>query len=267
MIPGDRLERTEAGMSAADEFVHLLTRQGARPEVFVVLGSGMGGLIEGLSTITSLPFASVPGMTAASVEGHRGQFSCRVWAGRPVLVGEGRIHYYEGHPWESVVRPIQFAAEIGVTRAVLTNAAGGIRDDLVPGSLMPLRDHLEWNHPSPWREQPRPSPYSARCLDVIAEIGGAASPGRYASVAGPSYETPSEIRGLRSQGADAVGMSTTREARAAVEAGMEVVAISLVTNRAAGLSAAPLDHAEVMEVGRQAAHRLGLLLGQLIARL
>lgn len=254
-------------MNPVEEFVREMSSRKQCPEVFVVLGSGMGDLIRDLPSIAAIPFADVPGLTASSVHGHRGQFSVREWADRAVLVAEGRLHYYEGHPWENVVKPIQFAASLGIRKAILTNAAGGIRDDLVAGSLMPLCEHLEWNRPHPWRHPPAPSPYSSRINELVGEIGGAARPGVYVSVRGPSYETPAEIRAMRSQGADAVGMSTTREALAGAAAGMEVAAISLVTNRAAGLSAATLDHDEVLEVGRQAAGRLGVLMASLLARL
>jgi purine-nucleoside phosphorylase len=252
-------------VSTVEEFVRVIHKEGGL-EVFVVLGSGMGDVVQGLPLIAALPFAAVPGLARSSVHGHRGQFSCRVWGGRPVLVSEGRLHYYEGHPWENVVRPIQFAGGLGIKKAILTNAAGGIRDDLAPGTLMPLREHLEWNRPYPWRQPAALSPYSRRGLDLVADLGGVVEPGTYASVQGPNYETPAEIRALRSQGADAVGMSTTREARAGSDAGMEVIALSLVTNRAAGLSAGTLDHEEVLAVGRQAADRLGHLIESLLRR-
>jgi purine-nucleoside phosphorylase len=256
-------------MSEYDDFRRLCDSY--PPRTFVVLGSGMGSLIRRLTPapIASVMFRDVPGLPSSSVAGHLGRLvlSPVIDSSRWILVSEGRVHYYEGHPWEVVVRPIQLAASLGIRTAILTNAAGGIRSDLAPGTLMPIRDHLEWNRPYPWRQPARQSPYSKRILDLMAEIGGTSAPGVYASVTGPSYETPAEIRALRSQGADAVGMSTTREALAGAETGMEVAALSLVTNRAAGLSAAPLDHAEVLAVGRQAAERLGELLVSLLARL
>jgi purine-nucleoside phosphorylase len=245
----------------------IATCQKHPPDVFLVLGSGLADVVDGLYLFDSCLFADVPEMPTSSVGGHEGILEYVIWDGKGILASVGRLHFYEGHPWETVVKPIRLAASLGIRTAILTNAAGGIRDDLTSGALMPLRDHLEWNRPYPWREPARPSPYSKRLVDLIATIGGASPPGIYASVTGPSYETPAEIRALRSQGADAVGMSTTREAIAAAEAGMEVAAISLITNRAAGLSASPLDHAEVLAVGREAAERMGRLLGSLLARL
>jgi purine-nucleoside phosphorylase len=186
------------------------------------------------------------------------------WAGRRVLAAEGRLHYYEGHSWDVVVRPIRLAAELGARMALLTNAAGGIRGDLGPGSLLPIRDHLEWNRPIPWRDPPRASPYAPRLVEAICRAGKAAgltlSPGVYAAVSGPSYETPAEIRALRAAGADAVGMSTSREVLAGAEVGLECAAISLITNQAAGLAPAPLDHREVLAAASAAAERLGDLL-------
>jgi purine-nucleoside phosphorylase len=238
-----------------------------RPRAFVVLGSGMGSLVGRFVTIAEASFEQVPELPATSVAGHQGRLVLCQRKEGAVLLCQGRLHYYEGHTWDVVVRPVQIAAGLGIKVVILTNAAGGIREDLAGGALMPLREHLEWNRPAPWRHPPHASPYSQRLLGLLREMGHSTPSGVYASVTGPNYETPAEVRALRSQGADAVGMSTTREALAAAEVGMEVAAISLVTNRAAGLSAAQLDHAEVMAVGRQAAGRLGTLIEALLDRI
>jgi purine-nucleoside phosphorylase len=238
-----------------------------KPHVFVVLGSGMGPLMRAVRPIAQLAFTDIPGVPSSSVAGHRGVLTLGRWTDRVVIVSEGRLHYYEGHPWEGVAQPIQIAAGLGVKIAILTNAAGGIRGDLNPGSLLPIRDHIEWNRPYPWREPPRPSPYSKRLLDLLAQVGGTSAPGVYASVTGPNYETPAEIRALRSCGGDAVGMSTTREAIAGMEAGLEIAAISLITNRAAGQSKAPIDHDEVIAVGAAAAERFAGVIEGVLARL
>ena len=242
--------------------------QAAPPEVFLVLGSGMGPLIRRVRGAASLPFSEVPGLHSSSVEGHRGRLTLGEWAGRRVLISEGRLHFYEGNSWGVVVRLIPLAAELGAKAALLTNAAGGIRDDLGSGALMPIRDHLEWNRPYPWRQPSRPSPYSSRLTHQIqkagASVGLSLLPGVYAAVTGPSYETPAEIRALRIAGADAVGMSTSREVIAGMEAGMECGAISLITNRAAGLSAGPLNHADVLAAARAAADQLGDVLEEVL---
>jgi purine-nucleoside phosphorylase len=237
------------------------------PEVFLVLGSGMGPLVDRVEGKATLAFADIPGLVSSTVIGHRGMLTLGRWAGKTVLVAEGRLHYYEGHSWDVVARPVRLAAELGARVVILTNAAGGIRDDLGPGSLLPLRDQIEWNVPWPWRRLPRSTPYSPRLLECVALTGGARSPGVYAAVTGPSYETAAEIRALRSAGADAVGMSTSREALAAAEMGLEVAAVSLITNRAAGLSEATLNHEEVLATARAAADRLAELLERVVAGL
>lgn len=242
-----------------------------RPEVALVLGSGLGVIAERIDRLTSLPFAEIPALPTASVHGHRGLLSLGRWGGRAVLLFEGRLHYYEGHPWEVVTRPIRLAAELGVRSAVLTNAAGGIREDLGPGCLMLLRDHLQWNHPHAYRETPRPSPYSERLRGIAGEVarslGQKLPEGVYAAVTGPCYETPAEIRALRSCGADAVGMSTAREVEAGAESGLEMAAISLITNKGAGLSAGTLNHAEVLEMAKATAERLGDLLAEMVQQI
>ena len=240
----------------------------SRPTTFLVLGSGLGGVVDRVEVSARLAFADVPGLLASGVAGHRGEFILGRFAGRVVLVGAGRLHYYEGHPWSVVTRPIEFAAELGVRDAILTNAAGGIRPDLEPGQMMPIRDHLQWNRPYPWRLSPEPSPYDAGLLADIVSAGTALGmslmPGIYAALTGPSYETPAEIRALRTTGADAVGMSTSREVLAGRAAGLRCAAISFITNRAAGLGDGPLSHAEVLEVARRAGRSVGELLERVV---
>jgi purine-nucleoside phosphorylase len=166
---------------------------------------------------------------------------------------------------------MQLAASLGVKRAVLTNAAGGIGDAQHQGILMGIRDHLDWTRPYAWRHPGpgglgpvRPSPYSTDLLDLLtqaaAEIGFTLPPGIYAGVTGPCYETPAEIRALKACGADAVGMSTVREIDAASAAGLECAAISCITNRAAGLSESPLHHQEVLTTAAAQSGRLAGLL-------
>jgi purine-nucleoside phosphorylase len=224
----------------------------------------MGQALESLVRELSIPFADLPGLAGPTVPGHRGCLSVGDWKGRRVLVFEGRLHRYEGHPWERVTEPVRIAFALGARMLLLTNAAGGIRDDLLPGTLMVLRDHLEWTQPYCWKQPARPSPYSAGLLQqlqrVAGQLGMQLPQGVYAAVTGPSYETPAEIRALRAWGADAVGMSTAREARAACDLGMECAAVSLITNRAAGLAAGPIHHGEVLSTAAAQTHRLVQLL-------
>jgi len=246
----------------------------APPRAVVVLGSGMSDAARRVRPAFSVPFAEVPDIPSASVAGHMGRLTLGDWAGRRVLLFAGRLHRYEGHSWDEVVRPIRVAAALGAPVAVLTNAAGGIADDLPPGGLMAVRDHVEWTYPYAWRRLgpgARPSPYAPRLLDLLARAaadnGMSLRQGVYAALTGPCYETPAEIRALQACGADAVGMSTAREAQAAADAGMECAAVSLITNRAAGLSATPPSHAEVLAVAAAAAGQLADLLEWLLTRL
>lgn len=243
--------------------------RGEPPALFVVLGSGMGPLIARVARLASVPFAEVPGLPASSVHGHRGALTLGEWAGRRVLVSEGRLHHYEGHEPEVITQPVRLAAAWGVRRAVFTNAVGGIRDDLGPRCLLPVRDLLEWNRPEAWRWR-APSPCDAgllrRVVEAGARLGLALRPGTYASVRGPTYETPAEVRALRACGADAVGMSTNFELHAGAAAGMACAALSLVTNRAAGLSDDRLDHRDVLRVASETAERLADVIEEVIRR-
>jgi purine-nucleoside phosphorylase len=235
--------------------------------VALVLGSGMAPVVDRIQQLASVAFGDVPSLVPPTVAGHNGQIIAGTLAGRSVLAFTGRLHFYEGHPWDRVVRPVEIAAELGAKVMVLTNASGGISEALEPGSLMALTDHIEWNRPRSWTEPgpgQRPSPYSASFRERMRQAASAAGvqlhEGVYASVTGPCYETPAEIRALRSAGADAVGMSTTREALRAAELGLEIAAVSCIANRAAGLSGGPLSHKEVLEVVAAASGRVARLL-------
>jgi purine-nucleoside phosphorylase len=252
--------------------------QAAPPDVALILGSGMGPVTQRLGRTQSLPFTEVPGLGATSVVGHHGQLLLGEWLGKRALVFEGRLHYYEGHPWRNVVLPVQLAKYFGARVLLMTNAAGGIHDALVPGSLMALRDHLEWTrstcwlHPGPGTLGPgRPSPYSPRLLRLLLQAGHALGmeihQGIYAAVTGPTYETPAEIRALRTWGADAVGMSTAREAQSAFEAGLECAALSCITNRAAGLGTGTINHEEVLTTAARQNDRLADLLEMVLKML
>jgi purine-nucleoside phosphorylase len=229
----------------------------ARPQVAIVLGSGMSPMADRLTETRSVPFAELPDFAAPSVAGHKGNLLLGRWAGKQVLVFDGRLHYYEGHPWGRVIVPAQMAASLGVRMLVLTNAAGGIHEALTPGSFLAIRDHIEWTRAYCWRHAgpgglggARPAPYSARLLGLLeraaADLAIPLRQGVYAAVTGPNYETPAEIRALRIWGADAVGMSTTREAQAAFDLGIECAALSCITNWAAGLKDGPLNPDEVL---------------------
>ncbi len=258
-------------MSEPAAYLKLLDAvQRRRPRVAFIFGSGLGALDERLHNVCAVPFLDVPGLSGTTVPGHKGCLVLGDWADVPVLVFSGRLHYYEGHSWRSVTQPIQIAHDLGVRTLVVTNAAGGIRDDLSPGTLMALKDHLQWTKPFWWREpslgadgSARSTPYDASLrahLRSAAQTLGFDLPeGVYAQVTGPCYETKAEIRALRHCGADAVGMSTAREVQTAADLGMRCAAVSCITNRAAGLSAGPIHHGEVMDVAGRLHDRLAAL--------
>jgi purine-nucleoside phosphorylase len=231
------------------------------PVVALTLGSGLSALMPRLKEPYSVPFALVPGLCATSVAGHAGRLTHGIWAGNCVLVFEGRLHYYEGHPWTTVMMPARIARDLGCRVFLATNAAGGIRADLSAGSLMLLRGHIDWARPGLCQE-PVTAPYSPRLNALLQEAAGSVSlaSGVYAQVTGPCYETPAEIRALRSLGADAVGMSTAREIVAAHEFGLQCAAVSCISNRAAGLNQGPIHHSEVLTSMAATSGRLGDLL-------
>lgn len=242
------------------------------PEVAFVLGSGLGDLVDRLQNAFAVPFTELPEIPAPTVHGHSGQLLLGDWAKRRVLVFAGRVHYYEGHPWRNVVQPIRLAHELGAKTLILTNAVGGIRADLGPGSLVALTDHIECTRPQWWRslDEPRKSPYSK---DLNARLQKAAhlqnehlTTGVYAQMTGPSYETPAEVRALRTCGADVVGMSTAREIQTGHDLGMECAAISCVCNKASGLSDGPIHHGEVLDIAAQLRQKLTAILEQFLSQ-
>ena len=248
--------------------------QANSPVAALVLGSGMGAVTERITPRHICGFGDIPGMVAPTVAGHKGQLIYGELSGRPILAFTGRLHFYEGHPWERVVRTVEIAAELGAKLLILTNASGGIAESLGPGSLMALTDHIELNRPNCWNQPgpgARPSPYSPGVRDALDQAARKADvildDGVYAAVTGPTYESPAEIRAIRAWGGDAVGMSTTREALRGTELGMEVGAISCIANRAAGLSGGPLSHHEVLEVVTAASGRLAALLAAFVQSL
>ncbi|HEX3150211.1 MAG TPA: purine-nucleoside phosphorylase [Gemmataceae bacterium] len=288
-------------MTAFDAFTAAV--QAHRPRVAVVLGSGLGSVPQRFVEAAAVPFGEVPGLVAPSVHGHSGKISLGQCGGVSLLVFRGRLHFYEGHSWDQVAAPVRLMANWGVKTLFLTNAAGGIHDRLWPGDLMLLSDHL-WlqfptriaelhsqigsskpepeaearatmgitKSPSPSRPLRAPAPravYSPRLIELLqqAEPDRELLAGVYAALTGPCYETPAEIRALKAMGADAVGMSTAFEARTAVELGMEVAAISCITNKAAGLAAGTLDHKEVLANAGRPAERISNLLETILPKL
>lgn len=241
-------------------------------EVFCVLGSGLGGFAERLTDPVECSYDELEGLPRSTVPGHAGRFVAGSVGGVRVLCAQGRVHLYEGHSAFEVTLAVRAAARLGIRSALFTNAAGGLRAEWEPGTLMRITDHVNRQRTSPLLagEGGYGTPFGrlGGVLDQVAqETGNPLERGVYAAVPGPSYETPSEVRFLREFGADAVGMSTVLEAVAAHAEGLLVTGISCITNHAAGITDQALDHAEVIEVGRRTAERFGDLLEAALPRL
>ena len=253
----------------------------ARHDVALVLGSGWLPAADALDgaggeNTTELEVTELPGFAASAVQGHAGKVrSIRIPGDdeapdRHLLVFLSRTHYYEGRGVAAVVHGVRTAAAAGCRAIVLTNGCGGLKETWTPGTPVLISDHINLTGQSPIVGATfvdLTDLYSARLRELCREIEPALDEGVYVQFPGPHYETPAEVRMAGILGGHLVGMSTTLEAIAAREAGMEVLGISLVTNLAAGLSGEPLDHAEVLEAGRQAATRMGALLGDIVPRI
>lgn len=258
-----------------------LTSATPRPDVAVVLGSGLGDFCERLSETTITPYEQIPHWPASRIIGHAGKLYAGTLRGRRVAALAGRVHFYEGHDLRTVTFATRVMATLGVRTLILTNAAGGVNTSFHPGSLMVMDDHINLLGDNPLvgpnddRFGPRfpdmTEVYSRRLRALAdqasAEIGVPVEHGVYAGLRGPSYETPAEIRFLRTIGADAVGMSTVPEAIVARHMGLDVLGISCITNMAAGVLPKPLDHAEVMETASRVRTAFGSLVEEIIGRL
>jgi purine-nucleoside phosphorylase len=243
----------------------------AAHDVAIVLGSGWAPAAAAWGPPTAtLPMSQVPGFAVPTAAGHGGELlSLRVGDHR-VLALIGRVHAYEGYDLRHVVHPVRTAAAAGAGTVVLTNAAGGLRDDLGVGEPVLISDHLNLTARSPLvgaQFVDLVDAYAPRLRALARQVDPTLAEGVYAGVVGPHYETPAEIAMLRALGADLVGMSTVHETIAARAAGAAVLAVSLVTNPAAGITGEPLSHDEVLQAGQRSATRMGSLLAEVIARL
>jgi len=250
------------------------------PRVAIVLGSGLGDAADKVRSATRIPYAEIPGFQKPSAPGHKGELVAGTLDGVPVLVQSGRFHLYEGHAPAVAALPVRLFARLGVGTLIVTNAAGGIRPTFRPPTLMLIADHINLMFRNPLEgpveegEQRFPDmsdPYDPALRALAREVARqekiVLEEGVYAALLGPSYETPAEIRMLQRLGADAVGMSTVPEVIVARARGIRCLGFSSITNVAAGLSAAPLSHAEVLAAGTQVAGQLATLIRGVIARL
>ncbi len=237
---------------------------GAQPRCGIVLGSGWGASVAGLKG-DQIPYSELPGLGTTGVDGHAGMLLLSEIAGMEVLVFKGRRHWYEGAGWTPVVQPVYLMQALGVGILLLTNAAGGIRDDLPPGSLMAIKDHINQLGSNPLIGSHHPAlgprfPDQTAIYDAGLRQGllrsGADAEGVYLATSGPTFETPAEIRQYRAIGADAVGMSTVPEAIVANALGMKVAGLSCICNWAAGLGHAKLTHEDVNRTAAETMPRM-----------
>jgi len=250
-----------ASNDAAEALASELNSHGAgQCALAMVLGSGLGSLVEELKNTTILKTPQLKHLPGSSVVGHAGRIVIGEFEGVRVLIQQGRVHLYEGWGAEQVTRAVRAFALLGIQRLVLTNAAGCLRKDWKPGGFMQISDHINLQGRAGLlgREAGAAAIYDDRlgalAQSVALEVGVDLPRGIYAGLLGPSYETPAEIRMLQALGAQAVGMSTVAEACAARSAGMRVLGLSCLTNYAAGIEPAPLCHADVVRAGNEAKH-------------
>ncbi len=248
------------------------------PETALVLGSGLGDYAEEIQIEQTIDYTSIEGFPTSTVAGHKGRFVLGYVQDVPVVVMQGRVHYYEGYPMSDVVLPTRLMGLMGAKKLILTNAAGGINTSFQPGCFMLLTDHITTGIPSPLigpnldelgpRFPDMSEVYSRRMREIIkgeaAKLNLPLHEGVYVQLTGPAYETPAEIRMCRAWGGDAVGMSTACEAMAANHMGLEVCGISCITNLAAGMSQQPLDHKEVQETADRVAVQFKQLITAII---
>ncbi len=271
-----RISDTFSQAEQAAKFIQKKTK--LRPEVAIVLGSGLGGFADDMHDAVRIPYSKIPHFSRSTAIGHVGQLVIGNVGATPAVVMQGRFHQYEGYPPQTVVFPVRVFARMGIRSIILTNAAGGIKLDYGQGRLVLITDHinLQGNNPLVGMEDPRFGPRFIDMSDAYnssfrqmahnagKKLGIDLGEGVYAGLLGPSYETPAEIRFLRTIGADLVGMSTVAEVIAARQLGMNVLAISCVTNMAAGILNQKINHEEVLETGRRIAGQFKALLREVV---
>ena len=260
---------------------------GLTPRIAIVLGSGLGAVADSVTDPIFVPYGEIPHFPQSTVEGHSGRIVAGALNNTPVLIMQGRVHFYEGYTPLQVTFPMRVLGLAGIRAAILTNAAGGIAPGLSIGQLVALSDHINFLgfNPLTGPNEPRfavTSPAGLRFFDMTeayskalralakkaaSDEGWELAEGIYLATPGPSFETPAEIRAFRTLGATLVGMSTVPETIVARHMGIQVLAISCVTNLAAGLSETHLSHEEVFEAGRRVEHRLGGLLKRLVPQI
>ncbi|MBS5617964.1 MAG: purine-nucleoside phosphorylase [Clostridiales bacterium] len=268
-------------MKRIDEAAAKVLAVCGKADIGVILGSGLGDYAEALEDAVKLPYSEIPGFPRSTVAGHAGMWCCGTLYGKRVVMMQGRFHYYEGYGMKDVTLPVRVMQKIGVKRLIVTNAAGGVNLGYHPGELMVIGDMFSMTAQNPLIG-PNLDAFGPRFPDMSCafdkelralahecanEQGFALREGVYAQMTGPTYETPAEIRMLRTLGADAVGMSTVPEVIVARHGGMRVLGISCITNMAAGILDQPLNHAEVTETANRVKGQFRNLLDRIIEKM
>lgn len=280
MPPNSYLPPSSVAAWLEDSVFAIRKHAAIEPETGIVLGSGLGGLLDALEGRVEIPYGELPHMGDSTVAGHGGNLCFGTLEGVAVACMQGRLHLYEGYSVDRVVHGVRTMARLGVRRVLLTNAAGSLRADWSPGDVMLVTDHLNLTGTSPLlgandesigpRFPDMVGAYDGQLSDSLRRAAADADvslrEGVYAGLLGPQYETPAEVRMLRGLGADAVGMSTVLEVIALRHMGVRVCALSCITNLAAGLAPGPLAHAEVETVARKRGPELAVLVARWIAQ-
>ena len=256
---------TNLSRAVSEAAEYLRARLPVRPDLALVLGSGLGGLADRIEDPVYIPYGQIPHFPVSTAPGHAGRFVFGRLSGRMVLCMQGRFHYYEGHDMAAIALPVRVLKALGCRALVLTNAAGGVNWDFSVGDFMLITDHINFMGANPLRGEnddaigPRfcdmthvyTPEFQQTARQVAAQQGITLREGVYLGYMGPSFETPAEIRAFRTLGADAVGMSTVPEAIAASHCGLPVLGVSLITNMAAGMAGKRLSGDEVIEIANQ----------------
>ena len=250
------------------------------PEIGIILGSGLGSLADDYCE-TAVPYSEIPGFKASTVAGHKGRLVFAEICGKKVVMMQGRFHFYEGHPMETVVYPVKVMKQLGVKTLIVTNAAGGVNPEFKPSDLMLITDHINFMGTNPLigrnddtlgvRFPDMSEVYSKKLVsladDCAARLGIDLKKGVYMALTGPSYETPAEVRMARILGADAVGMSTVPEAIVGHYCSMNIMGISCICNQAAGVSTVGLTHSEVIAAADKAKQKFISLILEILKNL
>lgn len=265
-----------------DEIIsYLKSKNVIKPEIGIILGSGLGILAQEICEPVRIPYSEIPYFPQSTVVGHNGQFIFGYLEGKPVICMDGRFHYYEGYDLKQVTLPIRVMKKLGVSNLLVTNAAGGVNENFTAGDLMIIKDHINLMGENPLRGKNNEEfglrfPDMSEAYDTglrkivfqaADELKINLQDGIYVAVSGPSYETPAEIRYVRTIGADAIGMSTVPEVIVANHCGIKVLGISCITNMAAGISKGKLNHNEVMETANIVREKFVNLIKRTIVKL